>query len=446
MDITLPKTMDCRPADRPLRIALVYNRLPFPMMRGDQLTVSHLISFFAARGHAVDLYTLDFQGELSPIQSDWLKAACRTVKIYPHGRGAQLKALARNIPGFLSLQLPLQVGLFDNGALAGDVKAAVASGNYDVVYVYYLRSAPAVLPRASLHSKSGDPVHVLAMQLSQTLNAERIYRNETGALKKAFFWLEWQLLKRYEARIWQKFDRAVLIGDRDVDAVKAVCREQGQREIDNWIYGAHGTDTSKYRAASPEEIVPGRLVFSGSMLYQPNVQAVLWFVNSCWDKVREAVPGAELVIQGRDPLPEIRALDGTRSIKVTGTVPDVGAYIRSAAVCINPMLAAGGMQNKLIEYLCSAKAVVATSVANEGIMATPSAHLEIADTPETFADATIALLRDPARCAALGKAGRDFVLENWTWESHFLKLEADFYRAIDSGARPDGTALPPEDR
>jgi glycosyltransferase involved in cell wall biosynthesis len=255
-------------------------------------------------------------------------------------------------------------------------------------------------------------------------------RNERGWFKRLVYRVEAVLMGRYEAKVWQDFNKVVLIGPADVAAVKEQCRAHGQPEIDNWIYGAHGTDTDKYVPANPSEIVPGRVIFSGSMLYPPNIQAVLWFVDHVWPIVRAQMPDATLVIQGRDPSSKILELDGRDGIWVTGTVPDVGVLIRSAQVCVNPMLAAGGMQNKLIEYMACNKAVVGSSVANEGIMA-PNEALIIADTPDAFADAVIRLLREPEAAARLGAAARQYVLSNWTWEKHFLDLEDAFYSALD---------------
>ncbi|MEJ0041062.1 MAG: glycosyltransferase family 4 protein [Rhizomicrobium sp.] len=200
-------------------------------------------------------------------------------------------------------------------------------------------------------------------------------------------------------------------------------------EIDNWVYGAHGTDIDKLRAATADEIVHGRVVFSGSMLYPPNVQAVLWFVAKCWPIIRTQMPEAEFIVQGRDPVKEIRDLHGQKGITVTGTVPDVGAIIRSASVCINPVLAAGGMQNKLLEYMACEKATVTTFVANEGIQA-PDDVILLADAPADFANGVLRLLSDPIRCAEIGRKARKYVLDQWTWEAHFLKLESEFYRAL----------------
>ena len=55
----LPAEMRVAPAPRPLRIALVYSRMPLPMTRADQHTVAHLIAYLSARGHSVDLFALD---------------------------------------------------------------------------------------------------------------------------------------------------------------------------------------------------------------------------------------------------------------------------------------------------------------------------------------------------------------------------------------------------
>ncbi len=424
--------MDCSPSNRRLRIAFVYSRLPFPMMRGDQLTVAHLMAFLAARGHSIDLYTLDMQGELSVLQRDWLAGTCRTLRIYRQGLARILSGLASG----LCRGEPAQVAMFRNGALQRDLAAAIDTGEYDLVYSYYIRSAHAVpsrLAHGGGDGRSGSPVSFLAMQLSQSLNSRRIFENERNPLRRLFYRLETALCERFEARVWQRFTRSVLIGPADVAKVQAVCKAQGQPEIDNWVYGAHGTDLSRYKAASTEEIVPGRIVFSGSMLYQPNVQAALWFVEQCWPRIRAAVPDAELVIQGRDPVAEIRELDGRDGIRVTGTVEDVGVHIRSASVCINPMLAAGGMQNKLIEYMACGKAIVATSVANEGIMA-PTDTFCLADDAASFADCVVGLLSNAGIRDLLGKTARHYVEANWTWEAHFLKLEKAFFDTIDAAS------------
>ena len=392
-------------------------------MRGDQTTVAHLISFLHQRGHLVDLYTLAVDGSLDREQDAWLERACRSVRIYSQSWPSKLAGLSLG----LAALLPLQIGIFRNRRLKRDLEHAVNSGEYDVVYCYYPRTAPAI--PASVKSMPGT-TSFLGLQLSQTLNTRRMAQEERNPFRRMVYQLETRLMSRFESKIWKRFNKVVLIGPADVAAVKEQCKTHGQPEIDNWIYGAHGTDTDKFLPATSSEVVPGRVIFSGSMLYPPNIGAVLWFVDNVWPTVRGEIPDATFVVQGRDPAPEILELDGRDGIWVTGTVPDVGVLIRSAQVCVDPILAAGGMQNKLIEYMACKKAVVASSVANEGVMA-PSDALLIADTPAEFAYSVIRMLNEPATAARLGAAAREYVLSNWTWEKHFLDLEDAFYRALD---------------
>jgi glycosyltransferase involved in cell wall biosynthesis len=432
----LPRRMDVKKAEKPLNILFVYGRIPFPMLRGDQLTVSHLLSFLSARGHNVDFFTLATGGTMTPAQEAWLNETCRSVHMFSHPRPyAAAKALLGLLRG-----KPLQIGWFDNARQKQAIRAALERGGYDIVYAYYIRSADAAAIAARPHTGGNgagaaapQPARFLAMQLSQALNTRRMAAHFNNVLERALFILESRLVRGYEAKVWRRFDRTVLIGPRDVAEITAACEAHGQPPINNFVYGPHGVDIDRFRIMPKELEQPRRVVFSGTMRTNTNVDAVTWFVRAAWPLIRAQEPEAEFYIVGADPAPSILALNGRDGITVTGRVPHVGDEIARAAVCVNPMRMAAGMQNKLIEYLACGKAVVATAIANEGIGGRDGEELLIADTPDGIADAVVSLLRDEARREALGVAGRAFVERAWTWEHHFLKLERDFYDACGKG-------------
>lgn len=433
-----PKPMDVGPAPRPLRIAVVYGRVPLPMRRADQLTVAHLLAFLHARGHAVDLYAVNTGGVADAEDLVWLNKACREVRLYGHGKTDIARALAGITKG-----LPTQVGLFSHPKQKREVHARIAAGDYDVVYTYYFRSAEITRdtgrPPGTPPGSDPRPATFLAMQLSQTLNTRRIAQNAPNLANRLFYAVESRLVAAYEARIWKHFTHSVLIGPRDVKEIANTCRAQGVPPIDNWVYGAHGTDVKRFAPRTDIAEKSNHLVFSGVMRTPTNVHAVQWFADKVWPKVRAAVPDATWTIVGREPSGEVQELGRLSGVTVAGTVPDPSTYMAEAAICINPMQAGGGMQNKLIEYLAMGKAIVATPVANEGIGATSGEHLIEAGSPEAFANAVIALLGDDERRAALGAAGRAFVLANWTWESHWLRLEDNFYRAVGTASASPGS-------
>lgn len=433
-----PKTMDVEPTDRPLRIAVIYSRVPLPMRRADQMTVAHLLSFLKARGHVVDLFCINTGASASSEDLAWLRDACREVHLYRFGK---ISSIARAVFGILKTR-PLQVGLFSHPEQRREVRSRIGAGDYDIVYTYYFRSAEITRntgrPAGELPTPNDKrPATFLALQLSQTLNSRRIAQNAPNLALRILYSAESRLVAAYESRIWQSFTHSVLIGSRDVEEISENCRAQGVTPINNYVLGAHGTDVSRFapRTDIPER--PHHLVFSGVMRTPTNVHAVQWFAQNVWPHVRAALPDATWTIVGREPSAEVRELDKLPGVTVAGTVPDPAIYMAEAAVCINPMQAGGGMQNKLIEYLAMGKAIVATPVANEGIGATPGEHLLVAETSGDFAAAVIALLNDAERRSVLGSAGRTFVLENWTWESHWLRLEENFYAALPphDGAR-----------
>jgi glycosyltransferase involved in cell wall biosynthesis len=232
----------------------------------------------------------------------------------------------------------------------------------------------------------------------------------------------------YEARLWRDVSRTVLIGEQDRAAIARACREQGLPEIDNVVWGPHGVDVDRFRPR-PQAEEPDVVVMSGVMRYAPNVEAALWFAREVWPLVRARRPQARFFLVGRDPAPAVQALDGKDGITVTGTVEDPADWIARACVCVAPIRAAAGLQNKLLEAMAMAKAVVATPVANEGIRAPAGEALLLAHAPAEFAAELVGLLGDPERRRILGAAARRFVEDKWTWEGPFLELEAEFLAA-----------------
>jgi polysaccharide biosynthesis protein PslH len=420
----VPRPMRPGRAARPLKILFLYSRPPLPMTRGDELTVSHLIEFMHARGHVVDLLTLVAPGHaFRDEHRAWLESRCRRVETVALGRAEGLAEAGRG----LARGWPFQIGyLLSRRQLARAAELARGEG-YDLAYAYYIRSTEALLAAAP-HV----PVTFLALQLSQTLNTERLARTAARGWERAFYRFEHARMAAYESRIWQGVSRVVLIGEKDRAAIEAACRRHGRPVIDNVVWGPHGVDTERFAPRGEGAEEPGAVLMSGVMRYAPNVEAALWFACEVWPLVRRERGDARFYLVGRDPDPAVQALDGKDGVVVTGTVEEPADWIARAQVCVAPIRAAAGLQNKLLEALAMGKAVVATPEANEGIAAGEGRDLVLAREPEAFARAVVGLLGDAGRRRELGAAGRRFVEAKWTWEGPFLELEAAFYEALEA--------------
>ena len=209
----------------------------------------------------------------------------------------------------LAQGLPLQVGWFANARQRRALQRRALAGRYDVLYGYTLRCANPLrsLGRSKRNPQAG-PATYLAMQVSQSLNTERIAQHAPGRGERLLYRLEHRLIAAFEARIWQAFTRTVLIGEADARAVREVCAEQRQPSIDNYLLAPHGVDAQRFPAScSKRRSDPFAVVFCGVMATNTNVGAVLWFVGEVWPEVRRAVPQAHFEIVGRLPRREIQA-------------------------------------------------------------------------------------------------------------------------------------------
>ena len=133
------------------------------------------------------------------------------------------------------------------------------------------------------------------------------------------------------------------------------------------------------------------------------------------------MPGAQLLLVGREPAPAVRALAG-ENVHVTGTVPDVTPYLARSRVVVAPLRAGGGTRLKILEALDTGRPVVATSVGCEGMDDLVGRGVVVADTAPALADAIATLLVDPARASALGRAGHDAVAADHTWDAALAPL------------------------
>jgi polysaccharide biosynthesis protein PslH len=164
-------------------------------------------------------------------------------------------------------------------------------------------------------------------------------------------------------------------------------------------------------------------VFTGSMDWLPNEDAMRFFCQDVLPLIRAEEPRTRLSIVGRTPTPAVRAL-ADEHIEVTGTVADVRPYMRKAAVFIVPLRIGGGTRLKIFEAMAMGQAVVSTTVGAEGLPVIDGEHALIADGPRAFAAAVVSLLRDPQRRQSLADAARKLVVDRYGWSAAGDVLDA----------------------
>jgi len=238
--------------------------------------------------------------------------------------------------------------------------------------------------------------------------------------------LEWMRALRWEVVMGRQYSRIITLSSRDQEILKGLLPGM---EISA---GKTGTSLKQFYAPYKRIDTPS-LLYIGSFIHYPNVEAILYFEKMIWPLIKEKFPDATLTIVGSHPTPEVRELSVDNSIEVTGFVEDVRPYLDKSSIFIAPMRKGYGMKGKVLEALARAKPVVTTSNGMGGMLVVPGCHLLIGDTPEYFAAAVVSLLDDDSLRSEIARAGQDLVKNEYDWGRIARDLDAVYEEMLDRG-------------
>lgn len=270
--------------------------------------------------------------------------------------------------------------------------------------VLYLDHLDAFMYRAAA---PGVP-SVIDLHNVYSLLARRTAEEQTSRLKRAFLHSEAQRLGRIERRAASGCGAVCAVSDAEAAHFRAL-GARAVYTIPNGVDCAALADLPTGRAGPPV------VMFLGTMSWGPNAAAARFLAREVLPALRARVPGATLAVVGRDPPPDLLALNGTPGIEVTGGVPDVKPYLLRASVLAVPLDAGGGTRLKILEAFAAGLPVVSTAVGAEGIDAQPGTHFALAERP-AFAAATAAVLADHAGSARMAERARELARAVYDWE------------------------------
>ena len=382
---------------------VVASRFPYPLDKGDRLTVFHLIKYFGQR-HRVALVAFVEPGQ-SLEDRKHFEDSVEAIYTVPLRRPGAYWRCARGV--FSSR--PLQACYYHAPEMTALVDRAVEEFQPNLLYAHSIRMGECLLAHRSR------PI-VLAMQISMTLQYGRLAQLSRGPFAKLLNSVEFRKVRPYEPWIAGQYDRCLLISSADARAIGG---------LDNVFFSPHGVDFDYFSPKPDRDPKSGRIVFTGNMGFPANIDAIGYFVSDILPLIRVELPNVKLAVVGTRPAAPVQRLARDPAITVTGRVPDLRPWLDRAEVAIDPLRIGAGLQNKVLEGMAMALPMVVTSIANEGIGARADEHVLVADRPDAFAAAVVGLLRDRERAAALGQRARRFIVEHWSWQKHFHDLEAE---------------------
>jgi sugar transferase (PEP-CTERM/EpsH1 system associated) len=388
-------------------ILFLAHRVPFPPDRGDRIRSHNLLKALArlAPVHVGCFGEGDAEAERA------LAAVAASAHVAARTKPLPLAGVEAVLAG-----KPVSLTAFHSRQLAAWVRTTIAARPISAIVVFSGQMGQYV-PDDFKRRVVIDLCDVDSAKFqSYAAAGERVWLNAREA----------RLLAAEEERLGARADATVLISEAEAALYRS--RLAAPERVNVQVIG-NGIDAAFFdpAAASAHPDIarlPGpHCVFTGQMDYRPNEQAALWVIEQLMPQLRKVHPQAMFHVVGRNPTPRLLAYHGAPGVYVWGAVPDVRPFIAAADAVLAPLLIARGVQNKVLEAMAMARAVVLTPEAATGIAARDGAEWCVAPPdPQAMTARLAALLAAPDTRAQMGGAARRFVLDHHGWDAMLAPL------------------------
>jgi glycosyltransferase involved in cell wall biosynthesis len=392
-----------------VRIGFLSEALPYlPSAGGFRIYGGNILRSLA-RKHEIDLISLlqdDDEKHLG-----WARPYCRSVETLS-ADGAGMLVRLGSFASTVLRSRPLK----HRAAMAHLLASGVEKRHWDILHVEG-SFVGALVPLAL------DVPRILSLHDSLTLRCEEMLRCSRSLREKLYYrFLQWHE-PCFERHVYPRFERCVVVAERDRQAVQETVPESRVTVI------PYGVDSGHYRACGTVRS-PASVVFHGNLSYAPNVDAVMEFADRILPLIHARRPDVTFHLVAADPIPQIAALASRPRIRLTVSPPDVRPAVSQYQVYVCPMRHGTGMKNKILEALSLEMPIVCYEPALAGIDCEPGRHVIVARDAGEFSRRVLDLFDDEARCREMGRAGRDLVVERYSWDARAREFEALYEQII----------------
>jgi glycosyltransferase involved in cell wall biosynthesis len=338
-----------------MRILFLSDFCPWPLDNGYRLRIFHLIDALASR-HDVTLASVvpdSTTGAFAP--------AAKCTRFVPLSDGdcafrgtdrfERWAPLSQRVETLLTSSQPNVVARWRSPRILQTLKELAAGTPFDLVWTERVNIA-------ELAREAGFRNIVVDLPDIESVALARVLRNYPWYWSKPLHWLEWAKLFVYEQLMPYRF--AGLTVCKDDDRTFFATRRSRVTVVPNGV-----ADFSP--SAEPPPTGSPEMLFIGALNFESNIDAIRFFKTAVLPLVRNHHPNARLIAVGRDPIDSALALHDGSQCELVENVDDLDPYFDRAAIFVAPIRLGSGTRLKVLEALARGKAVVAPTVAAEGL-------------------------------------------------------------------------------
>lgn len=385
-----------------MNILAILTIIPAKGKKGFQTMAYDRLLYLAKQGHKITVICFEGRNQHEDARD---KQILNDIGIEVNlVKWSALEAGVNAISAFLFGKLPLQCAIYKSKKLEKTIIQISEDIKPDIIYC--------VLIRVLENLKTINKKPFIDMVDSMSLNLERRIAL-SNPLFRWFLKIERKRVLSFEKIIADRSVRSFVVSNIDRKSIDSI-------NIDVIPLGIDEEDFYKSAISIKDPII----VFAGNMDYPPNLDAISWFIKHCWKQIKQTVPNTRLIIAGNNPTSYINSLQKhDASIEIKSNVRSMSDVLREASISIAPMQSGSGMQRKILESMACGIPVVATTLGLGDIQAIPGTEILIRNSPTSFTEAILQLIRSPQLRTEIGDSGFKLVRRRYTREAVGSNLE-----------------------
>ena len=292
---------------------------------------------------------------------------------------------------------------------------ASRSDNYDVIFVDHYLMFQYV------------PINYLGRVIVHQHNAEfviwsRLAKQSINPIKRVLLSVEACRIKKYELTMCRLAD-VVLAAPNDISELIAV-GAMADKFIDTYHLGDEENLNLPPIVFEKTEL---KVLFVGSLTWEPNIDGLLWFLKNSWPLIKQSVPCVTFTIVGRHSQKlKTQILKLEPEARLLGFLNDLDDLYRYHRVFVAPTRFGSGIKVKVVNSLYRGLPTVTTTIGVEGLKLKNHEHILIQDNAADFADSVVSLLKDKVLWRTLSCQSRAMMLQNYTWSMVFSNVRRSF--------------------
>ncbi len=409
-----------------MKVLWLSHLVPYPPKAGVLLRAHYLVKELA-KHHEVDLLAFNQKALIEPFFDDYksgteiakskMQEICGRVELFdcPVDRSKNAK-IACALKSLFS-STPYNVNWLKDEAFAKKVLEWCATERYDLIHCDTISLAPYVKDLSNI-KLSLDHHNVESHMLF------RRSQHEKSWLKKFYFYQEAIKLKKYETAVCPTFDINLTCSDLDTARFQDFIPDAEFVEIPN------GVDTQLF-TPSNKEPEPCTLIFIGTLDWYPNTRAVRYIAKELWSPLQAAIPNIKINIIGAGaPRDLVDFANTTPNFNVLGFVDDLNPYLEQATAYVCPIDDGGGTKLKLLDAFSAGKAVVAHTIACEGLKVTNGENVILCNQPDAYVKAIKEIVVQPEVRKRLESNARQHAEQHFSFASIGKRLSDVFEKTV----------------